>query len=679
MAQYAEDGDPANSFGGVLPPCGRVDAGIGSKVMANENLGPAERIIQSLLPYTDHCIHNRPGIVSPDPTSAVGVKWQFAKPKLEGEGDQKTKVLYAMNKVGKKTTKTRLGVVQPDGKTVMNGTVRVGEYRQPGFFPEVVTWLYRQVAEVWKLDNEFSAKWASYAFGQEHRDLKVVLSAFMLVQSRVGEPVLENGKRVFDDDDFREIGEAMILLDKDKGGFNAKLLLRIRELLSLPGIAKINHELGFGKSARRAELGRWPKAVTRWLRYREQNPKLLEGLIKSGARRSVISLACQVRYVPLSSKFYQSLRWKQYQAKDGRRKLALNEKVAAAETWEGLTEEQVCERITRDKPLWNRLSAMLPQGMGLTRAIMGAAIERGCISDPEMINLAPTIEELGLLQVQQYRERLDKALAKAENMRAANIALRMKSKEGQDKLQAAADTALQKQVAEVTKGLFVYFIIDISGSMQTSLATAKDYISQFIHGFPLDKLVVAVFSTSGRVVDIKHASKAGVENAFRGIMAGGGTDHASGVITATSFRKPAADEDTLMFFVGDGGEQNITRFVQAVRNSGVTPMAFGFLQVPGENYNAVPNAATQLGIPCFKVDERIFGQVSTGGAADPYAIPRTIRALVAATPVGKTVTQMMAAPRVTLVDTILKTQLLKKPAWAVVPLPKAEVQAVAAE
>ena len=562
----------------------------------------------------------------------------------------------------------------------MNGTTRVGEYRQPGFFIEVVTWLYKQVAEVWKLDNEFAARWASYAYGQEHRDLKVVLAAFMLVQARVGEPIVENGKLAFFDEDFREVGEAMLLIQskgKDKTDLNAKLLHRVRELLTLPEIAQINRDLGFGKSARRPELGRWPKAVTRWLQYREQNSKMLEGLIKAGFRQEVISLACQVRYVPLGPNFYRILRWKQYQAKDGRRALALNEKVAAAETWEGLTEEQVCERIVKDRPKWNRLSAMLPKGMGLTRAIMGAAIESGCISNAEIINLAPTIEELGLLQVQTYRERFDKALREAENMRAANIALRMKSKEGQEKLQAAADTALQKQVAEVVKGLFVYFVVDISGSMSASIGVAMQYIAQFLQGFPLDKLVVAVFNTTGKVLEVKHPSKAGVENAFRGITAGGGTDHGSGVRFATAaVKKPGPDDDTLMIFVGDGGERDITRFAQAVRDSKTNPVAFGFLQVPGENYGAINNCATQLGIPCFKIDERIFGSVATGGAADPYAIPRTIRALIAATPVGKTVGQV-AAPRVTLVDTILKTELLKKPAWAAVRLLKAE--AVAAE
>lgn len=206
------------------------------------------------------------------------------------------------------------------------------------------------------------------------------------------------------------------------------------------------------------------------------------------------------------------------------------------------------------------------------------------------------------------------------------------------------------------------------GSQTTSLQTAILYIANFLQGFPLDKIAVAVFSTTGRLVDIKHASKAGVENAFRGIAAGGGTDHAAGVWAAVSGPKaPAPDEDVLMFFVGDGGETSVDRFVAQVRNSGKNPLAFGFLEVPGDNFKAVPNAAAVLGIPCFALDQGIFGSLSTGGAIDPYAIPRAMRALIAATPVGKT-NGHIASVRVSLVDTILKTELLKKPAWASVPM-----------
>lgn len=55
-------------------------------------------------------------------------------------------------------------------------------------------------------------------------------------------------------------------------------------------------------------------------------------------------------------------------------------------------------------------------------------------------------------------------------------------------------------------------------------------------------------------------------------------------------------------------------------------MAFGLVRVGNSALHAVQDTAAVMGIPCFLVDERTF--------ADAYAIPRTIRALVASTPVG---------------------------------------------
>jgi 6-phosphogluconate dehydrogenase len=70
----------------------------------------------------------------------------------------------------------------------------------------------------------------------------------------------------------------------------------------------------------------------------------------------------------------------------------------------------------------------------------------------------------------------------------------------------------------------------------------------------------------------------------------------------------------------------------------------------------VTDAAAQLGIPCFVIDENIF--------ADAYAVPRTIRNLIASTPVGQKTTTRVTKPRVSLVQQILETPLLQKPAWA---------------
>lgn len=625
-----------------------------------ENLGPAETIIQSLLAYSDHMVHNRPGVVVPDRRTTVGVRWDPVTHKEENG----VKTVYRLTKVGRKTQRVAIGTMNGDGKVTNHGT-EIGTYRASGLFPEVALWFYRQVAEVWKLDNEFAARWASYAFKQEHRDLKVVLAAFLLVQTRKGDPVKDGGEVLFYDEDYRDVGEAMMLLQEKGKDLNPKLLLRIWEVLTLPEVAAINRELGFGNSARRPFLGRWPRAVEKWLRYREENPKMLEGLVKAGFRTTVMALARRIGYKPESDKFFEALRWKQKQAEDGRRDMAIGKAVKAAESWEGLSEKKICERIVKDKPNWKKIVGLLPKKVGVTRAIMAAAIEAKSVSDKDLIILTPTLEELGLLTVKDIKEQWEGAMKAAEDMRAANIARNVRSKEVKEKLEEAADKAVQKAVEEATKGLRIYFMVDASGSMQGALEAAKPLVAKFLQAFPAEKVHIAAFNTFGREIKVKHPSTKGVEKAFEGLNAGGGTDYGSGIRTLQAY-KPAEDEDVLFIFVGD---EEAPEFSQAVRASGLNPLAFGFMKtVPfggaagwryrtygAENNTAVRNTAANLGIPCFMIDDRTF--------EDPYAISRTVRALVAATPVGQ-IQRQRPVQRVTLVDQILQTELLKKPAWA---------------
>lgn len=617
----------------------------------NENLGPAERIIQSLLAYTDHMVHNRPGFTVADNRHNVGVRWEPVTHKVENG----QKVVYKLVKGVKNGV--RVGVMHDD-KSIKDerGNV-VGTYRPAGLFAEVATWMYRQVAEVWKLDNEFAARWASYAFGQEHRDLKVVLAAFMLVQTRKGDPVLDGGQVAFYDEDFRDVGEAMVLTHRKgeaKKDFDAKFLLRMHDVLTCPGVAAINRELGFGNSARKPFLGRWPKAVEKWLRYREENPKILEGLIKSGWRTSLIELSKLIGYKPESSKFFELLRWKQEQAKDGHRVIAIGAAVKAAETWEGLSEEQICQKIIKEKPNYKRVVGLLPKGVGITRAIVAASIEAGSFSNKDLIIATPTLEELGLLQDPDVKARWDKAIKESEDMRAANIALRVKSKETKEQLVEASDNALKKAVEEVIKDFRVYVMVDTSGSMEGAIEAAKRHLARFVQGIPLDRLHVCTFNTSGRAITIKHQSTAGVEQAFRGITASGGTDYGAAVRFLQT-NKPQPGEDVLFFFVGDEGAGS---FAPAVRASELNPLAFALVPTPSRQYGrgtAVRETARILGLPCFEVEENTF--------ADPYAIPRTLRALIAATPVGVQNVAVLK-PRETLAEIIAKTEILKKPAWA---------------
>ena len=624
-----------------------------------EALGPAERIVGALTQSTDHMVHNRPGVVVKDANSPIGVKWF---PALWKEEDG-VKNVYQLVRAGKRTQHQKIGKLNGTME-VKDGRRKVGVFRQPGVFPEVAAHMYQQVADVWEMDNEFAARWASWAFDQEHRDLKVVLAAFMLVQNRMGEPELEDGKIAFYDDDFRAVGEAMCLIRKKKVDINPKLLLRVGDVLNLPEVAEINRKLGFGVSERNPAIGRYYKVVTKWLRYREENLPMLEGLVKAGFKTAVKKLARRVGYKPLSSKFFEILGWKQSQAKDGRRGIAIGEEFKK-ETWEGKTEKQICKIITKDKPSWKVIAGMLPDDVGMTKAILAAAVEAGSMSDKDLIILTPTIEEFGLDKVASVKKRWQAALKNAEDRRAENIARNVKSKELKAELEIAADKSSEKAMEEATRDLRIYVLVDISSSMGVALDTAKEYLPKLLAGFPLERLHVAVFNSMGKEVVLKSSTRAGVQNAFKGYRAGGMTSHASG-IWALRGHPPQEDEDSLMIFIGDQGDNQggPAMIAKSIEDAKLRPVAFGMLNVGhvgGGGWGggrAVEETAANMGIPCFAVDENMFR------ADDPYAITRLLRNLIASTPVGRPAAGAPARRRKSLVEQILETELLQKPVWA---------------
>lgn len=635
----------------------------------NENLGPAERIIRALTTHSDHLYHGRPGMVEVDPSAPHGVKWVPGSVQKE-EGQN---VFYLHNKVsgrgGKsRTHRSKVGLVLGDGSIRDDGRHKLGRFQKPGILPEVAVWMYSQVAEVWKIDNEFAAKWASFAFRREDtpRDLLVILAAFMLVQSRFGEPVLgANGKAEFLDEDYREIGEAMCLIyGRRLKGLDAKQILRVLRVLKVPGVVEINRELGFGRSARRPPLGRWSKTAERWLRYRELNPSLLDGLLKAGNRSNVIRLCQHVGYKPVSPRFFEVLRWQQTQCDEGHREF-IDTAVLKTETWESLSEADICSKIVQERIGFKQAVGRLPKSVGLTRAVMAALVESGGLSNKDLVANTPTLESLGLLEVQSIKERWDRALQAASDQRALHVAQRVSNKRTREQLETAADNAVTKAVEKEVRGLRVYVAIDRSASMDHAIEIAKDRITQILGGFPLDHLHVCVFNSIAKIVPIRSSSRAGITNAFRGVRSGGGTDYGAAVREfASAGLLPKENEDALIIFVGD--EEQLRSFQEAVTGSGINPSAFGLVRLYGghvhqnqrdahyQRFNIVRDTARSLGIPCFEVTESTFN--------DAYAVPRILRDLIASTPVNYG--NRGVSQRKPLVDQILETDLLEKPAWA---------------
>ena len=214
----------------------------------------------------------------------------------------------------------------------------------------------------------------------------------------------------FHDDDYRAIGEAMVLQYERKSArmMTPKMVLRVGELLETKEIAELNREAFGDPASTKAVLGRYEKAVTKWLRIRERNRPMLEGLVKAGYKQTIIKLARKVGYKPESADFFAILGWKQKQAEGGHRELGLDGlELQKSERFDELSEAEICEMIVEQNLSYKEVVGRLPKGTGMTAAIMVALLPS--LSDRDLRQLTPTLEEFGLLTEPEIRDRWEQA------------------------------------------------------------------------------------------------------------------------------------------------------------------------------------------------------------------------------------------------------------------------------
>ena len=570
--------------------------------LPESQMGPAERLLDVVLGSSAHLWHNRPGV-------NINGAWQPAK-----------------NKAAR------------------------GTPVKPGLFVPAAVALYARLLEIYKLNPDLMAHLASYALVEtDWRDLKVACAALMLVQARAGAPVHDGDEVAFYDDDYRRIGEAMVLWYQKKSArmLTPKAVLRIAELLEVPEIAALNKQAGFGDpAAKRAPLGRWSKAASKWLTIRETNKAMLEGLVKAGYKQTIKNLARKIGYKPSSPDFFGLLGWKQSQADDGRREVGLdNVTLVKSERFDGLSEAEICETIISQRLRYKDAVGRLPADIGLTPAIMVALLPS--LSDRDLRALTPTLEELGLLQHPEIRARWEKAIAQATDQRGLNIAKNVRDKALKDKLEESADNAAKKAVAAATAevDIRVMFLVDKSGSMEGAIEQSKDVLAKILAGFPLDKLYVAAFDTMGQVLKPKAASRVAVQHMLSGIKAGGGTIHAAGVqsLHRDGMRVPATGKLIVIVVGDDAGEQG-AGLAQVFRQLGYEVSAIAFILAGTRGGSTTRDCARTLGVPYSEVDATQFD--------DPYHVTRVLRALLEA-PVAAGV------PTPGLVEKVMSTKLLE--------------------
>lgn len=580
--------------------------------LPESQLGPAEKLLDLVLSSSAHLWHNRPGV-------DVAGTW------------------YPRRDVKK------------------NRALAGGTPVSSGLFVPAASSLYSRLLEIYQLNVDLMAHFASYALKEtEWRDLKVACAALMLVQQRSGQPVHDDdGSVAFYDDDYRRIGEAMLLHYEQKSArmMTPKAVLRVAELLETSDIAELNRLAGFSDpAAKKAALGRWKSAANHWLRIREANRPMLEGLVAAGYKETIKKIARKAGYKPESGAFFEILGWKQKQAAGGHRSVGMDGLVLQKrERFDGLSEAEICEAIETQKLKYKEVLGRLPSDVGLTPAIMVALLPT--LSDRDLRILTPTLESLGLLVVPEIRDRWEAAVKTSTDQRALNIAKNVRDQGVREKLEEAADNAAKQAVAAATREVDVHvmFLIDKSGSMQGAIEQSKEALSRILAGFPPDKLHIASFDTMGTVLVPKAPSRAAVQHMLTGIKAEGGTLHSSAVhaLRRSGVNVPR-DAKLVVIVVGDEAGEAGQNFADSFQRAGYDPAALALLvNVSVSRGNTVREAARALALP--------FSEVSIEQFDDPYQVPRVLQALLEAP-------RAAPAKQFGWVERVMSTPLLELPA-----------------
>lgn len=317
---------------------------------------------------------------------------------------------------------------------------------------------YLDVAETFaklaKEDPIFLAHFTSYAIGKlDSKDLKVVSTFFNSLSDADGTPfvVKEKDGNVYNSEykkpNFRVVSQAAIF------HLEPKLVLRILQL----AVKKESYG-GFFSSG--SHFSKHLKtAVKKYLRYREENIKIVEGIVKSGLTRIYKNLYRFARISP-SLEVAGLLRWDQ---KDGR-EIEKREVLS----FEGLTDIEIAEKIRNEKITTHVALGALPDEISPVIAL--AVLEQA--TGNQAVILHSLWEEQGLLKDEEVRNLFEEKISTAKD--AIDRVERINSN-----ISAETKKVMDNKKSEIRKKATgdigkVFVHIDISSSMDFAIDIAKE-------------------------------------------------------------------------------------------------------------------------------------------------------------------------------------------------------------
>lgn len=316
---------------------------------------------------------------------------------------------------------------------------------------------FLQVAETFaklaKEDPIFLAHFTSYAIGKlDTNDLKVVSTFFNSISDADGTPFVvqeKNGKvynSKYKKPNFRIISQAALF------SLEPKLVLRVLQL------AKKKESYG-GLFSEGTHLSKHLiTAVKKYLRYRENNPKMIEGIKRAGLGKKYRNLYRMTRIAP-SDEAASILRWEQ---KDGR---VIKKRKALS--FEGLSDIKIAEKIRNEK-----LSVLVSLGAlpDVISPVIAVAILEQATGNQAII-LQSLWDGQGLMQDEEVQKLFEEKIVTAKDaidrVERINSNISEATKKVMDKTKS---DIRKKQTGDIGK---VFVHIDISSSMQSAIEFAK--------------------------------------------------------------------------------------------------------------------------------------------------------------------------------------------------------------
>ena len=309
-------------------------------------------------------------------------------------------------------------------------------------------------AKLAKEDPLFLAHFTSFVIDKiNSNDLKVISTFFNSLSDADGTPFIiqEKDGKVYNSKykkpNFRVISQAALF------AMEPKLVLRVLKL------AKKKESYG-GMFLEGTHLSKHLViALKKYLRYRENNPKMIKGIKKAGLGNIYKNLYRMARIAP-SNEAASILRWEQ---KDGR----LIEKRDAL-SFDGLDDLAIAEKIRNEKIPVQVALGMLPNEISPVIAV--SILEQS--TGNQAIILHSLFEGQGLMQDKEVQELFEKKISTAKDAIDRVEKINSNISEATKKIMDETKSNIRKQQTGNIGKVFVH--IDISSSMHSAIDFAKE-------------------------------------------------------------------------------------------------------------------------------------------------------------------------------------------------------------